>query len=181
MQSLDGDFNLHWATNGNVYVISGDQDANTTAKSTDSDKDGNQDADVDSSDATTAFADSKGFIIGDSHVRVLHGYTNELAAYKVSRIRLHIAEAMPKTSRVVALRTVREENGGSEFVAAQDTSGNALIPIACAYRDKHPKLFLAEDPVLGVQTLQNTPDIAGHDVTACGAVRFHRSGGHRPA
>lgn len=131
---------------------------------------------MDTAHATAAFAVSHGVVIGDSHGRVLHGYTNELSTYNVSRVRLHIAETLPKTSRAIALRMMTESGGGSEFLGAHDTSGNALIPIACAYSDKHPKLFLAEDHVLGVQTLQNTPDITGPNVTACGAIRFHKSG-----
>lgn len=84
MQSTDGNFDLHAADDGNIYSISSND---TTGD--------------DSSDSSSQFQALGTTIVADSKDRVLHGYTDTLAKFGVSRLRFSPASAIPQTARVM--------------------------------------------------------------------------------
>lgn len=83
--SADRKLSLQWFTTGNVYA--------STGNSTDDD-----------SFHFSGVGDLS-TIINDINGRVLHGYTDELSHYKVSRLRLHAADSMPSTALAIGFTT----------------------------------------------------------------------------
>lgn len=87
MQSIDGNFHLHAAEDGNIYSISS-----------------NDATDDDSTDASSQFQALGTTIVADSKSRILHGYTDTLTKFGVSRLRFSPASAVPQTARVMYVK-----------------------------------------------------------------------------
>lgn len=87
MQSIDGNFDLHAAEDGNIYSISSND-------ATDSVGD-------DSTVVSSQFQALGTTIVADSKSRVLHGYTDTLSKLGVSRLRFSPSSAIPQTARVM--------------------------------------------------------------------------------
>lgn len=168
ISSLDGLFEIHWSSNGNMYAITAndttDYNVNNTAGET-------PDSSFVSSDITTMFSTfNSTFILGDSDGRTLIGYSDELSAHNVTRVRLHPPSALPATAVVLSLRPLQDANEGPDLLGAMDTAGNVFAPIICAYKAQFPKLFFAREPINGVHILGNLPEVTGPGIVSCGYV-----------
>lgn len=75
-----------------------------------------------------------------------------METYGVSRFRLHDPEHIPNTAIVVALTSL--ENGNVVAIEPGSNGDAAYYPIACQIEGQPTKLFLAEDPRDGEQTLK---------------------------
>jgi hypothetical protein len=80
----NGTLGLHYSPNANIYAVPPQkvEDPNDISSVFTSDPSGD-------------------FIIGDSHGRYLHGYKTEISSFGVGRLRLHTADAMPKTASLL--------------------------------------------------------------------------------
>lgn len=168
--TLDGSLQMHWASNGNIYAIPANDTADSAANSDASD------SSIDTSDATGLFASNNAIIAGDSASRIMHGYSDEIAAYNVTRLRLHIPEVMPATSRAIFMQGIADPAGGPNFLVASDSAGNVFFPVICVYSNDYAKLFMALDPIQGAATLGNLTQITGPGVVSCNFVPFEANG-----
>ena len=167
LSSQDGRFDIHWAQNGNLYAIASNDTTDSISDPADAD------SQFDTNDVTTQFATLTGSIIlGDSDGRALHGYTDEINQYNLTRIRLHPPDAMPATAVLLSLRPAKDLDGGPDVLAAQDTAGNTYFPVMCVYNKLYPKILLASDPIAGATKLIGLPQITGPGVTTCGYISF---------
>lgn len=163
ISSLDGLFEIHWSFNGNLYAI-------TSNDTTDSNVTSTAGAFV-TDDITTMFSTfNSTHILGDSDGRSLVGYSDELLAHNVTRIRLHPPSSLPATAVVLSLRPIKDANNGPDLLGAQDTAGNLFAPIICAYKAQFPKLFFSREPLNGVSALNNLAEITGPGIVSCGYV-----------
>lgn len=104
---------------------------------------------------------------------MLHGYSNEIAQHRISRLRLHDPTTMPATSVLLTLESTTNPNGGDDFVVATDTDGHGYALTVCVYDSCYPKLFVVADPVEdGVAVLETLPALTGPGVTRCGLMLF---------
>lgn len=80
----NGTLGLHYSPNANIYAVPPQkvEDPNDISSLFTSDPSGD-------------------FIVGDSHGRYLHGYKTEINSFGVGRLRLHTADAMPKTASLL--------------------------------------------------------------------------------
>ncbi|KAK3621761.1 hypothetical protein LTR56_009720 [Elasticomyces elasticus] len=168
VSSLDGLFEIHWSSNGNIYAVT----SNDTTEPASDDMDGPaQDGVFDAEDVTTDFATyNETFLLGDANGRVLTGYHDEFDTHTVSRVRLHQEDSLPATSLVLSMRKVKDLNGGPDILGVQDTAGRLYAPIVCAYEKLFPKIFLAMDPAIRVDILNDLASITGPGLTSCGYV-----------
>jgi hypothetical protein len=84
LMAWNGTLGLHYSPNANIYAVPPQkvEDPNDVSSVFTSDPSGD-------------------FIIGDSHGRYLHGYKTEINSFGVGRLRLHTADAMPKTASLL--------------------------------------------------------------------------------
>jgi len=84
LRTWNGTLGLHYSPNANIYAVPPQkvEDPNDISSVFTSDPSGD-------------------FIVGDSHGRYLHGYKTEINSYGVGRLRLHTADAMPKTASLL--------------------------------------------------------------------------------
>jgi hypothetical protein len=84
LMAWNGTLGLHYSPNANIYAVLPGKVEDPT-------------------DVSSMFtSDPSGdFIIGDSHGRYLHGYKTEIDSFGVGRLRLHTADAMPKTASLL--------------------------------------------------------------------------------
>ena len=87
MQSIDGNFDLHAGEDGNVYSISSNDATDALGD--------------DTQDTSSQFQALGTTIVADSKSRILHGYTDTLSKFGVSRLRFSPASAIPQTARVM--------------------------------------------------------------------------------
>jgi hypothetical protein len=87
MQSIDGNFDLHAAENGNIYSISSNDTLDPVSD--------------DSTVASSLFEALGTTILSDFRGRILHGYTDTLTKFGVSRLRFSGSSAIPQTARVM--------------------------------------------------------------------------------
>ena len=121
---------------------------------------------------SSLFAVVSGFVEGDDAGRFFHYYTDTMAAYNVSRLRLSNETAIPITSDFVGLAPVNYNNNSQtpDVYAAVDTLGKAFFPVTCDIQNQPSKAFLVADIAQGTQklldpSLRNT--VTGGIVTQC--------------
>jgi len=160
---------LRYSPNGNIYAV-----PESKVPQEDKDKEWS---------GWFATDESGIFIFGDSHARFLHGYQDTLIELGISRLRLHEPNAMPKTSQLIVLATVQDDENpvdtpgvGSEvpYLISSDLGGDIYYPIMCTYAsgDVYPKMFLANDTLTGVERLMSNDAeildlVTGAEVEEC--------------
>ncbi|KAG9254005.1 uncharacterized protein F5Z01DRAFT_674327 [Emericellopsis atlantica] len=160
---------LRYSPNGNIYAV-----PDSKVPQADKDKEWS---------GWFATDESGIFIYGDSHARFLHGYHDTLLELGVSRLRLHEPNAMPKTSQLIVLATVQDDDATVEtpgvssevpYLISSDLGGDIYYPILCSYAsgDVYPKMFLANDSQTGVERLMSNDadildQITGAEVKDC--------------
>ncbi|CAK7215121.1 hypothetical protein SBRCBS47491_002374 [Sporothrix bragantina] len=158
---------LRYSPNGNTYAVSPDK----VPQGVDSTKEWSGWFAADSSGA---------FVVGDSHGRFFHAYTDTLATLGVSRMRLHEPDEMPKTAQPIVLAAATLANStstGLPYIVASDLGGGIYFPIICIYESGsvYPKIFLAKDPDAGAATLMSNDvdvrkQVTGAAIKSCGYV-----------
>lgn len=98
------------------------------------------------------WASMSGVWAGDFQGRLLHVYSGELNALNVSRLRLSDETNFPITGLLVGLVGIK--TGGSNLMAAVDTSGNIYYLASCNLQGQNTKLFVVKDPDAGLAVLQ---------------------------
>ncbi|KAM4067201.1 hypothetical protein HRG_001186 [Hirsutella rhossiliensis] len=122
----------------------------------------------DPDDTTMVISCSDGniYAVLANSAKMMHYYSAIISAAGVSRLRVADSHKTPKSS-VPVLLTLYEspENQQEQFYVAVDSQEEAFYPLVCDYKDDRigSKVFLAKDPVQGVETLQS-PDVE-HSVT----------------
>jgi hypothetical protein len=118
-----------------------------------------------------AFAStSDGYIVGDPSGRLLHGYSDELSQYGVSRLRLSNTTAMPATAVGVVLVPI-DVGKGIQALIGFELNLSLYYVVTCLIEAQLPKLFLVKDLNAGIATLShpaNNGTIIGGKVNACG-------------
>ncbi|KAH0262196.1 hypothetical protein KCU91_g13558, partial [Aureobasidium melanogenum] len=117
------------------------------------------------------FAESQGIIVGDDEERVLHYYPDEMATYKVSRIRLSLE--VPKTADAIALSPIDYDDASDTPSAyfAVSTKQDVYSLVLCDFSNgADSKIFIINDES-GLDSLQNNTNIkytvTGAPVQAC--------------
>ena len=95
----------------------------------------------------TYFASVDGFIIADDSDNYLHYYTDVMAAYNVSRLRLSDESAIPATADVFGLAPVDydEDSATPKIYGPIDTMQNVFVTITCDIEGQYSKVFLVRD------------------------------------
>ena len=80
-----------------------------------------------------------------------------MAKYNVSRIRLSSSDAIPKDADFVALAPVDYDDNPAtpSIYAGLDTMGGIFFTLTCNIQDQASKIFLATDPVQGIEMLKD--------------------------
>jgi hypothetical protein len=148
----------------------------TDASSDDPTDTSDSDSSENPDDITSLFSAYGTNILGDADGRSLNGYTDEIAAHNVSRLRLHSPTAMPATAVLLTLTTVTDPSTGQGFLVAADTAGATYVPVVCVYQGCYPKILLVGDVDSGPTTLQGLPALTGQGVTQCAPLLFDADG-----
>ncbi|KAF3009214.1 hypothetical protein E8E14_007660 [Neopestalotiopsis sp. 37M] len=120
-------------------------------------------------------------IMGDNSEtsRLLYYYPDEMSKLSVSRIRLGAWGSIPKGAQLASFVPFNDGNG-NEVLVVLDTSGNYFWPVVCALDGQLNKVFIAQDPEEGPETLMSNGDLryilTGGDVTDCGPLALTASG-----
>lgn len=131
---------------------------------------------VDVSSESGLFASVDGVYGGDFVGRWFYTYPAEMAAMNVSRIRLADTTNFPNGTMLVGL--VGVSSGGNSFYVAATTEGDIYYLAACNIQGQNSKVFLVQDPVAGLATLQTAAaswTITGGVVSSCWALGFKPS------
>lgn len=118
------------------------------------------------------FTEDSGVVVGDDTGRFLHYYPDVMEAYSVSRLRLSNYFSIPKSADFVALAPVDYDDNPTtpSYYAAFDTMGSLFFTISCDFLNQPSKVFLATDPVQGINTLKQEKlryTVTGGVVTDC--------------
>jgi hypothetical protein len=109
-------------------------------------------------------------VVYDGVHRSLHYYGQTMSTLGVSRLRASDSGHVPQTSVPVALVPYANPEGGSLYVVV-DSAGSVFYPIVCDFAGPAgSKVFVANDPVLGIKTLQNRDvmySVTGGEVSQC--------------
>ncbi|QPG96513.1 hypothetical protein C2857_004429 [Epichloe festucae Fl1] len=109
-------------------------------------------------------------VVHDGVHRPMHYYSNTMSVLGVSRLRATDAGAVPRTSVAVAFFPLRRP-GSQDLYVAVDASQEVYFPVACDFVDgSASKVFLARDPVRGIETLQRKDAmhaVTGGEVAKC--------------
>ena len=105
----------------------------------------------------TPLAVISNIVEGDAGGRFFHYYTDVMAKYNVSRLRLSKEQYIPLTSDVVGFVPVNynNDNTTSDVYVAADTVNNIFFPITCDIENQPSKAFLATDIAAGSKTLMD--------------------------
>ncbi|KDN69834.1 putative conserved hypothetical protein, partial [Colletotrichum sublineola] len=142
-------------SNGNMYPVRADS--------------------LDNVDCSELWAAVDDVLVYDGAQRLIHYYNNTMSTLGVSRIRVEAELEAPVGSVVVFWAPYYDPDSPDEYLfMAIDPLDQIFYPIVCDYADgTASKVFLAQDPVAGVATLQS-PDvihsITGGSVSACSAL-----------
>ncbi|KAK1951979.1 hypothetical protein LY78DRAFT_687115, partial [Colletotrichum sublineola] len=142
-------------SNGNMYPVRADS--------------------LDNVDCSELWAAVDDVLVYDGAQRLIHYYNNTMSTLGVSRIRVEAELEAPAGSVVVFWAPYYDPDSPDEYLfMAIDPLDQIFYPIVCDYADgTASKVFLAQDPVAGVATLQS-PDvihsITGGSVSACSAL-----------
>ena len=172
LSSSDGTFDLHWGEDGNIYVIAANDTSDPTGE--------------DTSDISSQFAASGDMVLGDYTGRLLHGYTDTLEEFGVSRLRFSSPDSVPTTAISVALVPVTDVQSGADIVVASTTAAEIMALITCVYNDSvglYPKIFLAKDPNQGVATLESdavADTVTGGNISSCGVIGYTNGATNNP-
>lgn len=144
--------------NGNMYAftVSGDDNPN----------------------CSEMWAQKDDVLLTDGARRVMHYYNNTMSAVGVSRLRVEDKAQMPTSGVPVALVPYTGDSDAQEgeetedyYYLAVDPHENVFYPIVCDFEDgSGSRLFLAEDPVRGVEMLTSEDlmhTVTGGKVSGC--------------
>lgn len=111
-------------------------------------------------------------ILANSFQQLILYYPQEMNLYNVSRLRSAYPNVLPNGSESVSLAAVDVDNDPTTplIYVGVTTGGTVLYPITCNIQGQSSKVFLATDPVAGVQTLQSDAlqnTVTGGVVTSC--------------
>ncbi|ODA83644.1 hypothetical protein RJ55_02159 [Drechmeria coniospora] len=116
-------------------------------------------------------------VLHDATNRVMHYYENTLSVVGVSRFRVGVKSALPRTSKPVALVTYPDDSGGYFYIAV-GPGKVILYPIVCDFSDgTGSKVFLAKSLDEGVAMLERqelTFSITGGYVRKCSPMALNR-------
>ncbi|KAK6519825.1 hypothetical protein TWF506_000119 [Arthrobotrys conoides] len=104
-------------------------------------------------------------VVGDTHDRVIHIYSQELEQYGVSRLRLHNLDKLPNTSVIVGLY---EFQPTKVVVVSSAHPDVFLLPVACRIEGQPTKMFVVNELESGIEALKTLgSSIAGGKVLEC--------------
>ncbi|KAK6358706.1 hypothetical protein TWF730_008029 [Orbilia blumenaviensis] len=109
-------------------------------------------------------------VVGDTHDRVIHFYSQEMESYGVSRLRLHSPDKLPNTSVIVGLY---EFQPTKVVVVSSEQPDVFLLPVACRIEGQPTKMFVVKELKSGIDTLMGLgANIAGGKIVECSVKNF---------
>ncbi|KAK2590183.1 hypothetical protein QQS21_012134 [Conoideocrella luteorostrata] len=109
-------------------------------------------------------------VVYDVVQRSLHYYSDTMSKLGVSRLRASNEDEVPRTSVPVAFVPPRNPKGQDLYVAVNHAQ-EVFYPIVCDYGDRGAsKVFVAKDPIQGVEVLQRKDvvySVTGGAVSKC--------------
>lgn len=153
----------------NQYLLSADEDGGFNLQR------------IDDVDSGTTFLSYNGIVGSDDSERIMHYHPDLMAAFGVSRFRMSTIDSFPKTADIVTLAPLNADDSTATpgvYVAA-DTQNHIYYPVVCNLQGQSSKIFLAADPVAGLQTLMREDlryILTGGIVQNCFYLAFVNSG-----
>lgn len=132
-------------------------------------------------DFGTTFLSFNNIVTSDDSKRIMHYYPDAMAKFGVSRFRMSTTDDFPKTADIVTLAPLNADDSTSTpgVYVAVDTKSQIFYPVVCNVQGQSSKLFLAMDPVGGLQTLMKEElryILTGGVVENCSYIAFVSSG-----